>query len=81
MLISDLTAGTLVVVDVRTHAVVTRLPLGASPEGILMAPDGRTAYVAVNGDNFVAVVDLATLTVTRKIETGGGPDGMAWIGR
>jgi YVTN family beta-propeller protein len=79
--ISDLDKGELVVVDVKSHAIVKRLPLGRMPEGILMAPGGAVAYVAVNGDNFVAAVDVKTLAVTKKIETGGGPDGMAWVGR
>jgi YVTN family beta-propeller protein len=81
VLISDLNAGEIVVVDVKRHEVVKKITVGKSPEGILMAPGGAVAYVAVNGDNFVAVVDLKTLTVTKKIETGGGPDGMAWAAR
>jgi YVTN family beta-propeller protein len=48
------------------------------PEGILIPPAGSVAYVAVNGDNQVSVVDLRTWTVTRTIPTGKGPDGMAW---
>ena len=48
------------------------------PEGILIPPAGGVAYVAVNGDNFIAVVDLKTWQVTKKITTGTGPDGMAW---
>jgi YVTN family beta-propeller protein len=78
-LISDLNAGELVVVDVKTHAVTKKVPLGRMPEGILIPPGGAVAYVAVNGDNFVAVVDLKTMTVSKKIETGGGPDGMAFV--
>jgi hypothetical protein len=35
----------------------------------------------VTGDNAVAVVDLQTLLVVGRIETGAGPDGMAWVGR
>jgi YVTN family beta-propeller protein len=77
-LVSDLDAGDLVVIDVASRTVTKRLPLGKMPEGILMAPDGARAFVAVNGDDHVAVVDLNTLTVTSKIATGDGPDGMAW---
>jgi YVTN family beta-propeller protein len=79
VLISDLNAGELVVIDAKTHAITKKVPVGQAPEGILMAPGGTVAYVAVNGDNFVAVVDLKTMTVTKKIETGGGPDGMAFL--
>ena len=81
VLISDLDAGDLVVVDVRTRAEVKRLPLGRSPEGILVVPDGTRAYVAVTGDNHVAAVDLESLSVTGKVATGAGPDGMAWTPR
>jgi YVTN family beta-propeller protein len=78
-LISDLDAGDLVVLDAVAHKEVKRLPLGKMPEGILIPPSGGTAYVAVNGDNHVAVVDLKTWQVTKKIATGKGPDGMAWV--
>jgi YVTN family beta-propeller protein len=78
VLISDLDAGQLVVVDAASRKEVKRLPLGRMPEGILIPPDGAKAYVAVAGDGIVAIVDLKTLQVTGKIETGKGPDGMAW---
>ena len=55
------------------------MPLGRSPEGILIVPDGSRAYVAVTGENYVAVVDLTTLEVTGRVTTGQGPDGMAWV--
>jgi len=77
-LISDLDAGDLVVLDTATRKEVKRLALGKSPEGVLI-PDASRAYVAVNGDNHVAVIDLKTWQVTSKIATGNGPDGMAWI--
>jgi YVTN family beta-propeller protein len=77
-LISDLDAGDLVVLDTASRKEVKRVALGRMPEGILIPPDGNVAYIAVNGDNFVAVVDLKTWAITKKIQTGTGPDGMAW---
>jgi YVTN family beta-propeller protein len=79
VLISDLDAGELVIVDAASRKETKRLPLGRMPEGILIPPDGNKAYVAVAGDGIVAVVDLTTLEVVGKIETGKGPDGMAWV--
>jgi YVTN family beta-propeller protein len=79
VLISDLDAGELIVLDASTRKEVKRLALGKMPEGILIPPDGSRAFVAVNGDNHVAVVDLKTWQVTKKISTGVGPDGMAWV--
>jgi YVTN family beta-propeller protein len=77
VLISDLDGGELVVLDASTKREIKRMKLGHSPEGILITPDGSRAYVAVNGDNWVAVVDLKTLEVMGRISTNS-PDGMAW---
>lgn len=77
-LVSDLDAGELVVLDAPARKVVTRLALGRAPEGILIPPDGGHVFVAVNGDNFIAVVDTNTWRVTKTLEVGKGPDGMAW---
>jgi 40-residue YVTN family beta-propeller repeat len=79
VLTTDLDAGELLVVDVATRKVTKKIPLGKMVEGILMQPDGARAYVAVNGDNYIAIVDLKTLAVTGRLDTGKGPDGMAWV--
>jgi YVTN family beta-propeller protein len=81
VLISDLEAGELVVLDVPTRKETKRLKLGRNPEGIQIAPNGAHAYVAVNGDNKVAIIDLKTLEVSGHISPGTGPDGMAWAER
>jgi YVTN family beta-propeller protein len=78
-LISDLDAGDLVVFDATTRKEIKRLALGKMPEGILIPPGGSRVFVAVNGDNHVAVVDPKTWQVTSRIQTGVGPDGMAWV--
>ena len=78
-LISDLDAGDLVVLDTATRKEIKRIALGRMPEGILIAPDGARAFVAVNGDNNVAVIDLKTWAVTSRISAGTGPDGLAWV--
>jgi len=78
-LVSDLDAGEIVVLDAPARTVIKRIAVGKAPEGILIPPSGNVAYVAVNGDNFVAALDLKTWQVTKKIKTGAGPDGMAWV--
>jgi YVTN family beta-propeller protein len=77
-LISDLDAGELVVVDAKTRAIARRLRLGSMPEGILIPPAGDRVYVAVTGENRVVAIDVNTLTIVQTIQTGRGPDGMAW---
>jgi YVTN family beta-propeller protein len=78
VLISDIGNGDLVVLDASSRREVKRINLGKSAEGILIVPDGSRAFVAVSGDDRVAVVDLKTLTVTRTFSTGKDPDGLAW---
>ncbi|HSK08138.1 MAG TPA: cytochrome D1 domain-containing protein, partial [Vicinamibacterales bacterium] len=78
VLVSDLEAGTLVVIDRATRKEVKRIQLGRAPSGILVVPDGSRAYIALTGENALAVLDLKTLEVTGRVATGGGPDGMAW---
>jgi YVTN family beta-propeller protein len=81
VLISDLETGDLVVLEAASRKEVKRLNLGRGVAGILIVPDGSTAYVAVSTESQVAVVDLKTLSVTGRIATGKGPDGMAWAVR
>jgi YVTN family beta-propeller protein len=78
VLISDAGSGEVLVVEAQTRKVTKRLKLGSSVEGILIVPDGSKAYVAVSGDNKVAVVDLLKLEVVTTFETGKDPDGLAW---
>lgn len=81
VLVSDLTAGELVVIDSSKRAVIKRVPVGRIPTGILVAPDGTHAFVACSGDNHIAVFDLKSMQVVRTLKTGGSPDGMALTGK
>jgi YVTN family beta-propeller protein len=78
VLISDLGNGDLIVLDAASRTEIKRISLGRGCAGILVAPDASVAYVAVSQDNNVAVVDLKTYSVTARIPTGKGPDGLAW---
>ncbi len=68
----------LVILDAVTHQEIKRLALGHGSGGILIQPDGTRAFVAFSPDNFVAVIDLKTLSLVGKIDAGGNPDGLAW---
>ena len=68
----------LVVIDASTHKEVKALPLGGGAAGILIAPDGSRAYVAVSSADKIAVIDLKTLEVVGQIDAGKQPDGLAW---
>ena len=81
VLISDPGNHGLVIVDAAARKEVKRLNVGRQPEGILIAPDGAHAYIAVAGEKTVIALDLQTLEVSSRIPTGNGPDGMAWAAR
>jgi YVTN family beta-propeller protein len=82
VLISGLAGGAtsnLVVLDAATRKEVKRFDLGGGASGIVLAPDGSHAYVAVSGKDKIAVVDLKTLEIAGSITTGKQPDGLAWV--
>ena len=81
VLISILSTGDLSVYDVASRKEVNRVNLGKGCAGILMDPDGSRAFVGCTAANYVAVVDLKTLTVTSHLDVGGGPDGLTWAKR
>ncbi len=81
VLVSDPASGELIIVDVATRKIVKQLNVGRGPGGILIAPAGDVAYVALAGDNAVAVIDLHKLEISTHIPTGEGPDGLAWAQR
>jgi DNA-binding beta-propeller fold protein YncE len=49
------------------------------PEGILIAPDGKRAWVALSAMNRIAEVDIANRRVLRYLTTGQEPDGMGYV--
>ena len=82
VLISGLAGGAtnnLVVLDAVTRKEVKKFDLGGGASGIVLAPDGSHAYVAVSGKDRIAVLDLKTLEIAGSITTGKQPDGLAWI--
>jgi DNA-binding beta-propeller fold protein YncE len=52
-------------------------PGSALPVGLLVARDGRSAYVAATMADRVVQYDVSTLAPLRSIEVGGEPDGLA----
>jgi YVTN family beta-propeller protein len=79
--ISDLGTNDLVVLDAGSRKEIKRLKPGGGSAGILMQPDGSRVYVAVGSENGLLVIDLKTLEVAGHINSGPGPDGLAWAVR
>jgi YVTN family beta-propeller protein len=79
VLVSDPPSNQLLVFDATSRQLLKKVDTEAGPEGILVAPDGKRAFIACSGAGKVAVLDLDTLTFTGFVATGKDPDGMAWL--
>jgi YVTN family beta-propeller protein len=51
---------------------------GPVPVGILISPDGSSAFVANTNADMLTVIDLRSWEVVRRIATGAQPDGLGW---
>nr|MDP2192471.1 cytochrome D1 domain-containing protein [Rhodoferax sp.] len=69
-------AGAVWAIDTATDTVVAKVPVGMHPAHVVVAPDGRYAYVANGGDNTVSVVDTSAQRVVATIPVGASPHGM-----
>jgi len=56
---------------VTTEFVERRIPVGKSPRGLAVSPDGRLVYVAEALDDTVAVIDVAQRRKVATIDLGG----------
>jgi YVTN family beta-propeller protein len=52
--------------------------VGTRPWGIAISPDGRKLYTANGPSGDVAIVDVLTGQVEKKIATGGSPWGVVF---
>lgn len=80
VLVTSLRTGDLFIYDAVTHKEIKRLNTGKGAAGILVDDDGSRAFIGCTADNYVAVIDLKTLTVTGHIDIRGA-DGLAWAVR
>jgi len=80
VLVSSLRTGDIFVYDVAAHQLIKKLNTGKGAAGILMDDDGSRAFIGCTGDNYIAIIDLKTLTVSGHIAIGGA-DGLAWAVR
>jgi len=70
-------ANSLLVVDVASRRVVSEIPLGARPHGVVLSSDQATAFVTLEGADGVARVDLESARLLGRIPTGDAPAGLA----
>jgi YVTN family beta-propeller protein len=54
------------------------VPGSPCPEGVTLTPDGKTAFVTLQGRNRVVAIDVASRTVLATMPTGVWSDGVAY---
>src|ERR1700733_8475997 len=65
------------VISSAVFQIVKKIPVGASPEQVVLSSDGTTAYVSNYGANSVSAVDLAAGAEAAVYPVGGLPLALA----
>lgn len=83
VLVSAVQSGDLVILSAGERKVQKRINLsedGPAPVGVVIAPDGKRAWVAHAEGSAVSIVDLQEGKRTGSLAVGKGPDGMGYSG-
>jgi YVTN family beta-propeller protein len=81
VVIPDPVGGELIIFDAATRKEIKRIKIEGGTVGVTVSADSRRAYVCLQETGSVAAVDLEKLEVVGTVETGKGPDGIAWAQR
>ena len=60
--------GHVSVFDRISHQPTKSIEVGESPAHVMVSPDGKEAYVTVQGENKIVIIDTETLSVKGKIK-------------
>jgi YVTN family beta-propeller protein len=71
--ITNQSSNTVSVIDTVTNTVSATIPVGLTPFGVAVSPDGSKVYVANISSNTVSVIATATNTVSATIPVGLPP--------
>jgi YVTN family beta-propeller protein len=66
----------VVVFDMKTRAILTRIPVEINPYQLVLTPDGRRLFVSNWSSQSVSVIDTATNKVIRTLHVGMNPNDM-----
>src|SRR5215470_12722521 len=75
--ITNQNSNTVSVIDTATDMVIATIPVGLSPFGVAVSPDGTKVYATSSDVNTVSVIDTATNIVIATIPGGIFPFGVA----
>jgi DNA-binding beta-propeller fold protein YncE len=79
VVIPDMRLNVVRFIDFTDHREVGRIELpGEGPQGVVVTPDRGTIFLSLSASDQVAVIDLATRRVVRRLDAGPTPDGIGW---
>jgi hypothetical protein len=61
--------------------VIRTIDVPASPQAVLIPPDGKVAFVSCDSEHKIAAIRVGDWSVEKLIDAGQGADGMAWASR
>ncbi|MBL8169555.1 MAG: hypothetical protein JNJ50_15475, partial [Acidobacteria bacterium] len=59
-----------------TDKVIGSVEAGVRPWGIALSPDGKYLFTANGPSNDISIIDVATLTIVKKVSVGDRPWGV-----
>ena len=79
VVIPDLGQHVVRFVSYGTRREIGRLDLpGDGPQGLALTADRGTLFLSLSAAGQVAVIDLSSRQIVRRIEAGPSPDGIGW---
>jgi YVTN family beta-propeller protein len=72
-------SATATVLDLKSGAIVARVPVGKEPEGVRVAPGGKWVLVTNESDNSISIVDAKSLQVVKSVTVGKRPRDIAFM--
>src|SRR5258706_16261865 len=75
--ITNQSSSTVSVIDTATDTVIAAIPVGLTPFGVAVSPDGSKVYITNQSSNTVSVIDTAANMVSATIPVGLSPLGAA----
>ncbi len=66
----------VVVFDVKTRSILTRIPVEINPAAVVLTPDGKRLFVSNWSSESVSVIDTASNKVIRTLHIGMNPNDM-----
>src|SRR5258708_10073313 len=75
--ITTQSSSTVSVIDTATDTVIATIPVGLTPFGVAVSPDGSKVYITNQSSNPVSLIDTAANMVIATIPVGLSPVGAA----